>query len=123
MTQVPRTLDAWLDALDAVVLPAAAAPYARVQRALRDSSLSLRQIAELIQTSPALALVVIREANRGAAASSKPAESLEVALSRIGLKRAAHHDRNRGVGDVVEEGVAGEHDTLGADRISRVAFA
>ena len=88
MTQVPRTLDAWLDALDAVVLPAAAAPYARVQRALRDSSLSLRQIAELIQTSPALALVVIREANRGAAASSKPAESLEVALSRIGLKRA-----------------------------------
>lgn len=88
MTQLPRTLDAWLDALDAVVLPAAAVPYARVQRALRDSSLSLRQIAELIQASPALALIVIREANRGAATTSKPAESLEVALSRIGLKRA-----------------------------------
>lgn len=88
MTPLPRTLDAWLKTLDAVVLPAAAEPYARVQRALRDSSMSLRQIAELIQASPALALIVIREANRNAAATSKPAESLEVALSRIGLKRA-----------------------------------
>ncbi len=88
MTPLPRTLAAWLKALDAVVLPALADPYARVQRALRDSSMSMRQIAELIQESPILALTVIREANRNAAAASKPAESLEVALSRIGLKRA-----------------------------------
>ncbi|HCJ29814.1 MAG TPA: histidine kinase [Pseudomonas sp.] len=88
MTPLPRTLAAWLKALDAVVLPAVADPYARVQRALRDSSMSMRQIAELIQESPILALTVIREANRNAAAASKPAESLEVALSRIGLKRA-----------------------------------
>ncbi len=88
MTSLPRTLAAWLDALDAVVLPAAAEPYARVHRALRDSSLSMRQISELIQESPVMALAVIREANRTAASTSKPAESLEVALSRIGLKRA-----------------------------------
>lgn len=87
-TPLPRTLAAWIETLDAVVLPAAAEPYTRVQRALRDSSLSMRQIAELIQESPVLALVVIREANRDAAATHKPAESLEVALSRIGLKRA-----------------------------------
>ncbi len=87
-TPLPCTLAAWIKTLDAVVLPAAADPYARVQRALRDSSMSMRQIADLIQESPVLALVVIREANRNAATTNKPAESLEVALSRIGLKRA-----------------------------------
>jgi hypothetical protein len=87
-TPLPRTLPAWIKTLDAVVLPVLADPYARVQRALRDSSMSMRQIAELIQESPVLALNVIREANRNAASNSKPAESLEVALSRIGLKRA-----------------------------------
>lgn len=87
-TPLPRSLAAWLEALDAVVLPAAAEPYARVQRALRDSSMSMRQISELIEESPVLALTVIRDANRNAAVTSRPAESLEVALSRIGLKRA-----------------------------------
>ncbi len=87
-TPLPRTLPAWIKVLDAVALPAFAEPYGRVQRALRDSSKSMRQIAELIQESPVLALNVIREANRDAAATNKPAESLEVALSRIGLKRA-----------------------------------
>jgi hypothetical protein len=87
-TPLPRSLPAWLKTLDAVVLPAFADPYARVQRALGDSSMSMRQIAELIQESPVLALNVIREANRNAVSTSKPAESLEVALSRIGLKRA-----------------------------------
>ncbi|HBS77216.1 MAG TPA: histidine kinase, partial [Pseudomonas sp.] len=87
-TPLPRTLEAWLKTLDAVVLPAVAGPYARVQRALGDSSLSMREISDLIQESPVLALTVIREANRSAASTSKPAESLEVALSRIGLKRA-----------------------------------
>lgn len=87
-TSPPRTLPAWIKALDAAVLPALADPYARVQEALRDSSMSMRQIAELIQESPVMALSVIREANRNAAAINKPAESLEVALSRIGLKRA-----------------------------------
>ncbi|MCJ0971855.1 HDOD domain-containing protein [Pseudomonas sp. PS1] len=87
-TPLPRTLPAWIKALDAVVLPAFADAYTQVQRALRDSSQSMRQISELIQDSPVMALNVIREANRDAAAANKPAESLEVALSRIGLKRA-----------------------------------
>jgi len=47
----------------------------------------MRQIAELIQTSPVLALRFIQEANRGIG-DGQPAESLEVALSRIGLQRA-----------------------------------
>lgn len=82
---LPRTLPAWIKALDAVVLPAFADVHAQVLHALHDSSLSMGQIAELIKQSPVMALTVIRDANRHAAS---PAESLEVALSRIGLKRA-----------------------------------
>ncbi|WP_312232645.1 HDOD domain-containing protein [Stutzerimonas nitrititolerans] len=87
-TALPRSLPAWIKALDAVALPAFAGPHREVCQALRDSSLSMRQIAELIQVSPVLALNVIREANRNVGAASEPAESLEVALSRIGLQRA-----------------------------------
>lgn len=82
---LPRTLPAWIKALDAVVMPAFADVHASVLQALHDSSLSMGQIAELIKQSPVMALTVIRDANRHAAS---PAESLEVALSRIGLKRA-----------------------------------
>ena len=87
-TALPRSLPAWIKALDSVVLPAFAGPHRDVCRALRDSSLSMRQIADLVQTSPVLALYVIRESNRNQGAASEPAESLEVALSRIGLQRA-----------------------------------
>src|SRR5690606_42036124 len=87
-TALPRSLSAWIKALDAVALPAFAGPHREVCQALRDSSLSMRQIAELIQVSPVLALNVIREANRNVGAASEPAESLEVALSRIGMLRA-----------------------------------
>lgn len=87
---LPRSLPAWIKALDAVELPAFAGPHRDACHALRDSSLSMRQIAEVIQVSPVLALNVIREANRDLGAASEPAESLEVALSRIGLRRAEH---------------------------------
>lgn len=83
-----RTLNAWITALDAVILPAFLGPHAQVRAALRDSSLSMRQIAELIHDSPVLALNVIREANRGLALGDNHAESLEAALGRIGLQRA-----------------------------------
>lgn len=84
---LPRTLPAWIKALDDAPLPAFAAVHERVRLALRDSSKSMRQIAELIQDSPVLALRFIQEANRGIG-DGQPAESLEVALSRIGVQRA-----------------------------------
>jgi len=84
---LPRTIPAWIKALDDAPLPAFAGVHGRVRLALRDSSKSMRQIAELIQDSPVLALRFIQEANRGIG-DSQPAESLEVALSRIGLQRA-----------------------------------
>ncbi|WP_313485033.1 HDOD domain-containing protein [Stutzerimonas kunmingensis] len=84
---LPRTIPAWIKALDDAPLPAFAGVHGKVRLALRDSSKSMRQIAELIQESPVLALRFIQEANRGIG-DSQPAESLEVALSRIGLQRA-----------------------------------
>ncbi|MBK3866205.1 HDOD domain-containing protein [Pseudomonas stutzeri] len=84
---LPRTIPAWIKALDDAPLPAFAAVHGKVRLALRDSNRSMRQIAELIQSSPVLALRFIQEANRGIG-DAQPAESLEIALSRIGLQRA-----------------------------------
>lgn len=83
----PRTLDAWLKQLDGVRLPVASAQHERVRKALLDSRRSLREIAEIMQASPAIALPLLREANRKGSSLSEPAESLEQALTRLGLSR------------------------------------
>ncbi|SHM28934.1 HDOD domain-containing protein [Phytopseudomonas punonensis] len=87
-TPLPRTLDAWLKQLDGQVLPIAAHHHQQVRRALGDSRRSLREIADLMQDSPALVLSVLREANSKGSALGEAAESLETALNRLGLKRA-----------------------------------
>jgi hypothetical protein len=83
----PQTLDAWVRLLDGIVLPVPATAYARVHSALNDSRRSLRDIADLMQDSPALVLSVLREANRQHGGAAEPAESLEIALNRLGLAR------------------------------------
>ena len=88
-TQIPKTLDAWIKLLDSVQLPVPLDSHERVKAAIGDSRRSLRDIADLMQDSPALVLSVMREANRHTHASmAEPAESLEIALNRLGLKRA-----------------------------------
>lgn len=87
-TPLPRTLDAWLKQLDSQLLPIAAEHHQQVRRALGDSRRSVREIADLMQDSPALVLSVLREANSKGSALSEAAESLETALTRLGLKRA-----------------------------------
>lgn len=86
---VPQTLDAWVKQLDSIALPVPAAAHAKVHAALNDSRRSLRDIADLMQDSPALVLSVLREANRNTGGLGEPAESLEVALNRLGLVRTA----------------------------------
>ena len=86
-TPSPRSLDAWLKQLDKQPLPLPADSHQRVCRALGDSRRSLRDIADLMQSSPAMALRVLREANRQSGALGEPAESLESALGRLGLER------------------------------------
>jgi HD-like signal output (HDOD) protein len=83
----PRSIDAWLKQLDDVRLPIATHHHEAIRRTLQDSRKSLREIAEQMQDSPAIALAVLREANRNASSFSEPAESLEMALNRLGLKR------------------------------------
>lgn len=84
---VPRSLDAWIKQLDAIRLPVPIDSHGRVLGALGDSRRSLRDIAELMQESPSLVLSVLREANHHSTGFSEPAESLEVAINRLGLKR------------------------------------
>jgi hypothetical protein len=87
-TPTPTTLEDWVKLLDGVRLPVPQASHDRVCRALRDSRSSVRKIADLMQDSPALALSVIRAANRHSHGSmTEPAENLEVAINRLGLKR------------------------------------
>ncbi|MBT2339627.1 MULTISPECIES: HDOD domain-containing protein [Pseudomonas] len=87
-TPRPTTLDGWVKLLEGVHLPVPQASHDLVCKAIADSRRSLRDIAELMQDSPALALSVIREANHNPHGSlSEPAENLEVALNRLGLKR------------------------------------
>lgn len=87
-TNIPSTLDAWVKQLNAVRLPIAQDSHERVCKAINDNRRSLREIAELMQDSPSLALSLIREANHHTHGSlSEPAESLEVAINRLGLTR------------------------------------
>ena len=87
-TSTPTTLDAWVQRLNDAQLPIAQLNHAQVSAAINDSRRSLRDIAEVMQDSPALALSLIREANQHVQSSlSEPAESLEVAINRLGLKR------------------------------------
>ncbi|WP_369988361.1 HDOD domain-containing protein [Pseudomonas xanthosomatis] len=87
-SQPPSSLDAWVKLLDGVRIPVPKESHDRVVQAINDSRRSLRDIAELMQDSPALVLCVMREANHSANASqAEPAESLEIALNRLGLER------------------------------------
>lgn len=68
-------------------MPVPLASHSKVRSALNDSRRSLRDIADMMQDSPALVLSVMREANHQGTGLSEPAESLEVAITRLGLAR------------------------------------
>ncbi|MFV3404578.1 HDOD domain-containing protein [Pseudomonas sp. NY15463] len=88
--QAPTSLAAWVKLLDSVRVPVPKESHDRVLQAINDSRSSLRDIAELMQDSPALVLCVLREANHPTNASqAEPAESLEIAINRLGLERTS----------------------------------
>ena len=84
----PTSLAAWLDALDRVRLPALAGAHRHAQIALGSEHRTLREITHAIQGCPALALQIMRDANRQADEPDARATSLETALARIGVERA-----------------------------------
>ncbi|MES2821378.1 MAG: HDOD domain-containing protein [Pseudomonadota bacterium] len=85
---LPRTLDAWLTHLSRVHLPVPADQHAQMRHILGTGRHSLREIADLTQSCPALALSLLRDANRKSGGLNEPTQSLEAALTRLGLKRA-----------------------------------
>ncbi|WP_068830272.1 HDOD domain-containing protein [Pseudomonas sp. BMS12] len=84
----PRNLASWVKQLDEVRLPITREHHEALRRTLLDGRKSLRDIAERMQASPAIVLTMLREANRNSSSFGEPAESLEMALNRLGLKRA-----------------------------------
>ena len=60
---LPQNLSAWLKELDGVRLPVSSDNHRQAVSALRNGSSSLRDIAEQLQQSPALALAIMRGAN------------------------------------------------------------
>jgi HD-like signal output (HDOD) protein len=85
---LPHSLSAWLKELDSIRLPVSTDEHRRALQILRDHRSSLGDIAEALQASPTLALLVMRAANRSKSSLSDPAANLEVALSRLGLQTA-----------------------------------
>lgn len=84
---LPRSLEAWLQQLGTLPLPIEQGQHARLRRTLGDSRRTRREIVEAIELSPTFALQVLREANQAGGALGDPADSLETALARLGLKR------------------------------------
>ncbi|MGP3791847.1 HDOD domain-containing protein [Pseudomonas sp. B392_1p] len=85
----PQSLDAWIEHLDSVVLPITRETRRDLLQALHRPTSSLREIAQAMLSSPALALAVLRDANRRRSSSlAEPADNLETALARLGLRRA-----------------------------------
>ena len=84
---MPRSLDAWLQLLGQSCLPLEQAQHTHLRRTLADSRKNWREMADQIELNPTFALQILREANQSIKSLSEPAESLEIALSRLGLKR------------------------------------
>lgn len=84
---MPRSLDAWLQLLGPLRLPLEQEQHAHLRRTLADSRKTWREMADQIELSPTFALQILREANQATSSLSEPADSLESALSRLGLSR------------------------------------
>lgn len=86
---LPNNLQDWIKTLDAVQLPALASDVRTARSALNNSAqYSLREIAQQLQVVPALTLSIMREANTKGYDEEDRAETLEAALTRLGIQRA-----------------------------------
>ena len=83
-------LNQWITHLDNTRLPVYKAHRLQALLALQSPSKSLRDIAQTISQAPTIAFTIIREANRGLSALAEPVQTLENALSRLGLERCGN---------------------------------
>ena len=82
-----KTLAEWIKLLDNTRLPVYREQRERALQALQSPSHSLRDIAQVISQAPTIAFIILREANRGHSSIAEPVQTLENALSRLGLQR------------------------------------
>lgn len=81
----PKKLNEWLALLDNTKLPVPSGHKRRVETALSNPRSSLGDIAQVISSTPSIALIFFREANKQHSSFSKPAQHLEAALTRLGM--------------------------------------
>ncbi|HKM36876.1 MAG TPA: HDOD domain-containing protein [Thiopseudomonas sp.] len=84
-----KNLEQWIKQLDNTRLPVYKAHRERALHILQSPNKSLRDIAQVISQAPTIAFIIMREANRGHSSLSEPVQTLENALSRLGLQRCA----------------------------------
>lgn len=80
-------LEQWIKRLDNTRLPVYKAQRERALQALQSSSKSLGDIAQVISQAPTIAFIIMREANRTNSSLAEPVQTLDNALSRLGLQR------------------------------------
>lgn len=80
-------LNQWIKRLDNTRLPVYQSHRELALQALHSPSKSLRDIAQVISQAPTIAFIIMREANRGNSSLAEPVQTLENALSRLGLQR------------------------------------
>lgn len=83
----PKLLDEWLSLLDNTRLPVPAGDKRRVSSALDNRQNNLGDIARVISSSPSIALILFREANKQQNSFSRPAQHMEGVLTRLGINR------------------------------------
>lgn len=79
----------WIKKLDNTRLPVYKAHRELALQALKNPSNSLREIAKIISRAPTIAFILMREANRNHSSLAEPVQTLENALSRLGLQRCS----------------------------------
>ena len=83
---VPRHLQDWVEHLDPIALPIAEQAQVSALQTLNNPTLSLREMAELLQQSLPQALVLLRHANK---THLEPCATLEVAIRRLGIEQCS----------------------------------
>jgi len=83
----PKLLYEWIKLLDNTRLPVPAGDKRRVFHALGNNQSSMGDIAKAISSSPVIALIFFREANKNHSSFARPAQNIESVVNRLGVTR------------------------------------
>lgn len=84
-----KALEQWIKQLDNTRLPVYKAQRELALDTLQAGDKSLGDIAQVISQAPTIALIIMRDANRRSSSTAQPVQTLENALSRLGLEHCS----------------------------------